>query len=132
VNASPLRMGAEVGLVFDAGAVELVARLAADALRRGMRLTADEHRVVDQVVQLTRALRAAAGSEVPEPSVPLSEVDGEVGEDWLTGAQVARRLGKSESYVRRCARFDLLPARKVGGAWRFPPWIEKPSQPGMV
>ncbi|MFF9861130.1 helix-turn-helix domain-containing protein [Streptomyces tendae] len=35
----------------------------------------------------------------------------------MSTAEAARRMGCSESYVRRLARLGLVPARRVAGVW---------------
>ncbi|MEV4043153.1 helix-turn-helix domain-containing protein [Streptomyces sp. NPDC049744] len=35
----------------------------------------------------------------------------------VSTAEAARRMGCSESYVRRLARLGLVPARRVAGVW---------------
>jgi excisionase family DNA binding protein len=63
----------------------------------------------------------------------------ELGDDLLTVREVATYLRKSPSTVYRLTREGRLPAKKVGGTWRFSrksldEWLRDsfPNQPAIV
>jgi excisionase family DNA binding protein len=102
-----VRVPPGVLLTYD-DAVELVPRL-----RRAARECHDVPlgRLADALAQLVVEQTATWPSIVADSSTS----DGE----WLTVADVARRLGKSERTVRRRCKEGTLPARMVDGRYRI-------------
>ncbi|MEV5611497.1 helix-turn-helix domain-containing protein [Streptomyces sp. NPDC052225] len=102
--------------------------LAGEVLRRLLRdlsaeVRANGGRLTPQIYRLLWALRSAQdegekGSglvRTPGGSVAGTPFEGAAIVE--TAAETARRMGCSESYVRRLARSGQLPARKVGTTW---------------
>jgi excisionase family DNA binding protein len=122
VRATWLTGEAEAFVILDADAAALMARLAGDALRRGVQLDADEHVVVDRLDQLGRAATAArpsADSATGGIGVHVGD-DAGVGSLPLSTPQVARRLNLSQRRVRALAAEGRLGAERIGREWRFP------------
>jgi excisionase family DNA binding protein len=121
------------GLVREDGSVVVPPALAGEVLRRLLRdLTAEVQanggRLAPGVYALLWALRGAQGAgdkgfavtEAPDGSVAGTPVSG-AGIVEISTAEAARRMGCSESYVRRLARSGRVPARRLGAQWLISP-----------
>ncbi|MEV7125880.1 helix-turn-helix domain-containing protein [Streptomyces sp. NPDC093260] len=112
------------------GSVLVPPSIAAEVLRiilrdLGARLSVDGGKLSPTVHSVLWALDAAASAEdakgsglvrTPGGSVPGTPVAPAVSVEIST-AEAARRMGCSESYLRRLARRGRVPARKVGAVW---------------
>lgn len=117
------------GLLRPDGSIVIPASIAADVSRRllrdlgrevqanGGRLPPATYRLLWALHEAARA-EAAKGAEIAPPpgSVPGTSVAAGASVEIGT-AEAARRMGCSESYVRRLARLGLVPARRVAGVW---------------
>jgi excisionase family DNA binding protein len=118
------------GLVREDGSVVVPPGLAGEVLRillrdLGARVRADGGELSTGVRELLWALHAGTEAADREASRQREASAGSVSGTPVAGAasveistaEAARRMGCSESYVRRLARLGLVPARRVAGVW---------------
>ncbi|MFE7648677.1 helix-turn-helix domain-containing protein [Streptomyces phaeoluteigriseus] len=106
------------------GSVVIPASIAGDVLRRLLRdlageVSANGGRLSPAVYRVMWALHGAAEEERERTSAGSADGTpvGTRASVEISTTEAARRMGCSESYVRRLARLGLVPARRVAGVW---------------